>query len=68
MVVVAQGGRAPTGVLVVDSSDRVEVWILDIFGDEPIVKKHLIEKKLIKTEGSPYKIFAVSSHSFFVLS
>jgi hypothetical protein len=42
MVVVAQGRRAPAGVLVVDSPDRVEVWILDMFRDEPIVKKHLI--------------------------
>ena len=68
MVVVAQGGRAPAGVLVVDSFDRVEIWILDMFREEPIVKKHLIEKKLIKTEGSPYKLFAVSSNSFFLLS
>jgi hypothetical protein len=51
MVVVAQGGRAPSGVIVVDSQDKVEIWVLDMFKEEPIVKKHQIEKKLIKQEG-----------------
>ena len=68
MVVVAQGGRAPSGVIVVESQDKVEIWVLDMLKDEPIVKKHQIEKKLIKTEGSTYKLFPISSHSFFVLS
>lgn len=68
MVVVAQGGRAPTGLLIVETPDRVEIWILDMFKDEPIVKKHQIEKKLIKTEASTFKLFPISSHSFFVLS
>ena len=68
MVVVAQGGKAPAGLLVVDGPDRVEIWILDMFKDEPVIKKHLIEKKQIKTEGSSYKLFSISSSSFFLLS